>query len=201
MIKTPSYKIVLLGIAAIAQLIAVGSMIINHEKVLTHGMQYKMKTAPVDPYDPFRGKYVRLNIDNVLELDHTDTYMAGETVYAILEEDKLGFVAVSSIQREKPLHLKFIKTKVKYASLRTKNRNKKNEPKTEVFRVTLDLPFQRFYLEEDVAPKAEILYRKHSQSNKEDAHITFRILKGKAVLEGLFIKGIPVAEFVRSSKN
>lgn len=201
MLNTPKYKLVLLGIAAVAQLFAVRSMIINHEKVLTNGTQYKMKTTPVDPYDPFRGKYVRLSVDNVLELEPTDTYKAGEAVYATLKMDGLGFIDISSIQRTKPLHQKFIKTKIRYASLYTKNRNKENKPKIEVFRVTLDLPFQRFYLEENVAPKAETLYRRHSQRNKEDAYITFRLLKGKAVLEQLFIKDVPVAEFVRLSEN
>jgi len=197
MFKPSTYKMVLFGIAAITQLFVVGSMIVNHENVLTNGTQYKMKAVPVDPYDPFRGKYVRLSVKNSLELELTDTYKAGEKVYAILDVDKLGFSTISAIQRKKPTHQKFIKTKITSAYFG----HKLNSDKIDMFRVILDLPFQRFYMEESVAPKAEILYRKHSQRNEENAHITFRVLKGEALIEELFIKDVPVAEFVKSFEN
>ena len=35
-------------------------MIFNKEAVLAQGKDYRFKTAPIDPYDPFRGKYIDL---------------------------------------------------------------------------------------------------------------------------------------------
>ena len=46
-----------LGVSFI-QIITPLSMIIKRESVLKNGGQFKFKTAPVDPYDAFRGRYV-----------------------------------------------------------------------------------------------------------------------------------------------
>ena len=200
MVKIPTYKIVLFGIAVITQLFVIGWMITSHENVLKNGVQYKMKTVPIHPYDPFRGRYVRLRIDDKLEIVSRNAYKVNDPVYAILDVDELGFASVSSIQRETPSHPKFIKTTIKRVSAYVKNRDDKNKSKIEVHQVTLDLPFQRFYLEESMAPEAEALYWDRQRSDV-DSYITVRVLKGKAVLEELFFNGIPVSEFIKSSRN
>ena len=37
-------------------------MIVNREKTLVLGKQFKFHTVPVDPYDAFRGRYVALAV-------------------------------------------------------------------------------------------------------------------------------------------
>ena len=44
-----------------AQLIVPGSMIWKKDMILVKGKSYKFLTAPIDPYDPFIGKYIVLN--------------------------------------------------------------------------------------------------------------------------------------------
>ncbi|MBK6341440.1 MAG: GDYXXLXY domain-containing protein [Flavobacteriales bacterium] len=51
-----------LGIA-LAQLAVPAWMIAGRERVLSQGEVFKFKTAPIDPRDPFRGEYVRLDFE------------------------------------------------------------------------------------------------------------------------------------------
>lgn len=53
----------LLVVLAAAQLAVPASMIVQRETVLTQGRVYKFKTAPVDPVDAFRGRYVALRFE------------------------------------------------------------------------------------------------------------------------------------------
>ena len=56
-------KLTVLIIFIISLLTVPLTMIKQQEKVLTQGVEYKFKTAPIDPYDYFRGRYVALGID------------------------------------------------------------------------------------------------------------------------------------------
>jgi hypothetical protein len=42
-------------------------------------------------------------------------------------------------------------------------------------------------LPEDEAPRAEQLYREHSQRGRQDAHVVLRVRKGEAVAEDLVV--------------
>lgn len=192
-------KLTILGLAALLQLCVLGFMIYSHEIVLLKGDQYKMKTQPVDPYDPIRGRYISLSVQHDIYLSPTDVYKVGETVYAILNQDDKKFTSISHIQRTVPKHKHYIKTTVNFAYKTTKNEYSTTKANDEVFWVALDLPFERFYVEEHLAPEIENLYERHSQRNMQNAHITFRVLNGKAVLENLYIQNLPVSEFIKHS--
>ncbi|MFT6335526.1 MAG: putative membrane-anchored protein [Halioglobus sp.] len=47
----------------LAQLYVPAKMIWNSESTIKDGKAYKFKTQPVDPYDPFRGKFIDLRYD------------------------------------------------------------------------------------------------------------------------------------------
>ena len=47
----------------LAQLYVPASMIFQKERVITQGTAYKFRTAPIDPNDPFRGKYITLSFN------------------------------------------------------------------------------------------------------------------------------------------
>lgn len=53
-------KIILLIVLFAIQLAIPGYMIFEQNQILTEGTAYKFKTRPIDPYDPFRGRYVTL---------------------------------------------------------------------------------------------------------------------------------------------
>jgi uncharacterized membrane-anchored protein len=169
------------------QIITPLSMIIRRESVLKNGEQFKFKTAPVDPYDAFRGRYVALRIeeDNVPapkepRLNH------GQTVYALINTDEQGFAKFTAVTAAiKPQGKSYIQAKVRYVS---------------ADKVHLDLPIDRYYMEEKAAPEADRIYREHSARNKQDAYVTVRIKDGFAVIENLYVGGQRIEDAVKQKK-
>ena len=45
-------------VVAVVQIAAPASMILRRERALDRGERFLFRTAPVDPYDAFRGRYV-----------------------------------------------------------------------------------------------------------------------------------------------
>lgn len=157
------------------QIAAPLSMIAKREAVLRNGTAFRFKTAPVDPYDAFRGRYVALRMEasQVRKPPGLDLRY-GQKVYAQIVADEQGFAKISQITTQKPQGLPFLTAKVNYSLA------------TEVF---LDLPIDRYYMEEKAAPRAEQIYREHSGGDKRDAYVLVRIKDGFAVIEGLYIGG------------
>jgi uncharacterized membrane-anchored protein len=63
--------------------------------------------------------------------------------------------------------------------------------------VRLQLPFDRYYAEEQLAPEIEQAYRANSRRGEQKAFIAVRVRKGRGVLEELYIEDLPVAEYLR----
>ena len=170
---------------SIIQVITPLSMIVKREYVLKNGEQFKFKTAPVDPYDAFRGRYVALRIqgDEIsvpkeLRLDN------GQAIYAVINIDDQGFANLTRVSVDKPHGEAYILAKVKYVS---------------GDKVFLDLPIDRYYMEEKSAPAAERVYRQFAQRNKQDAYIVVRIKDGFAVIESLYVGGQKIEDAVRAN--
>jgi uncharacterized membrane-anchored protein len=192
-VSKKSFKWLFLILVCIIQLYVILAVIVSHEKTLKLGKQYKFKCAPIDPYDPFRGRYVSLNIeDGTVEVLTKKKFQKGEKVYAVLQGSKDGYTSISEIVRTKPKHENYFITKIKYKVWSVQpDLEKKHE------KILIELPFDRYYMEEDMAPKAERLYLRHVKSEKKGAYITVRIRNGKVVLEDLFIDGKTVVDFCR----
>lgn len=185
--KKSSIKIYLFGLLAIIQLYVPASMILEREEILKDGKEFKFKTAPIDPVDPFRGRYVRLSFDNnMAEVSDSLSFSRGETVYALLDINDEGFATITQIRKELPEEgVDFLKTKVQYE---TKFREEK--------RVILDFPFDRFYMEEFKAPEAEIAYRENALDTMITSYALVSIKAGEPVLKDVFIDNMPIKEYV-----
>ena len=55
------YIFIIFIVVGLVQLFVPANMILNEETILKSGTVYKFKTRPVDPNDPFKGKYINLN--------------------------------------------------------------------------------------------------------------------------------------------
>ena len=164
------YFLIFLLVAAV-QLGVPASMIVKRNNTLKNGEVYKFKTRPVDPYDAFRGRYVALGFEQ------------GEELYAILDIDSDGFDKIVDLKRERPENKSFLTVRVSYHSRDS---------------VRLDLPFDRYYMNEKLAPRADRAYREFSRVGKQKAYVTVRILDGFAVLEELYIDDKPIHEYLKS---
>tara|TARA_R110002049_G_scaffold99113_3_gene241664 strand:+ start:5105 stop:5482 length:378 start_codon:yes stop_codon:yes gene_type:complete len=96
--KTIYIFIIFLLVAAI-QLFIPAQMILNQETILKTGTAYKFKTQPVDPSDPFKGKYINLNykIDSFKTND--SLWERNEPIYVYLITDSLGFAKIDTVSR------------------------------------------------------------------------------------------------------
>lgn len=180
--KKNKVVLVLFAILALLQLAESLYMVWRWEDILTTGSPYQWKTAPVDPYDALRGRYVDLWFKETIgpiiddaKIDH------GQTVYAMLGVDANGFAYITGISASKPVSGDYVEAEAGYAM-------------GSVMNVTL--PFKRFYMREDLAPMAETAYQ---QSAGKDGSITVRIKNGMGVVEQLYIGDKTIVEYLRNA--
>ncbi len=175
--------LLILVVAAVVQLLVPVSMIQRREKTLREGEVFKFKTQPVDPYDAFRGRYVRLRYQNNVQLKPDHDFSRQQKVNAHIEVDEEGFSRFSDISREVPEDVPYLKTHLRYT------------PHTNA---VVRLPFDRMYLEEFEAPRAEKAYA--GARVRSNAYVTVRILDGFGVLEDLYVADVPIREYLKREK-
>lgn len=175
---------------AAAQIYVPASMILEREDILATGKTFKFRTAPVDPNDPMRGKYITLNFDeNVYKIHGEQSFNQGEDVFVHLKEDLDGFIEIEKLSVEKPgEEIDFVKAEIWYISYYNDTSD-----------ISINYPFDRYYMEESKAPEAEETY---IESLIDSTTITYAVVKikdGEAVLEDVMIDGISIKEFVDST--
>ena len=180
-------RIILFGLLALGQLAFAAQLILGREEVLREGKVYRFKTAPIDPNDPFRGKFVRLDFEQTQYTDSLDTgWWVGQEVYVQLATDPEGYATLAALWPEAeqagPDHVKAHIHSI-------------SEIKGEAQYVTIRYPFDRYYLEESKAPEAERRYRESGRDSSITAYAQVRILDGEAVLEEVFVDGKPLREW------
>jgi len=178
-------------LVALAQIYVPIRMILDKENVLANGTEYKFKTAPVDPVDPFRGKYITLNYEgNTVEIQNEKDWMIGERIYVSLMADNEGFAQITSVSKEKPKdNQDYIKAKVDFVTDDGSNK------------LTIFYPFDRYYMEETKALKAEQTYIQAQIDTNQITYALIRIKDGDAVLKDVLIDGISIKEIVKTNQE
>ena len=177
------YTLALFFCLALVQIAAPLSTIARRELVLRNGQQFRFRTEPVDPYDAFRGRYVALRFEQAeVALPDGVRFKWDQKVFARIEKDDQGFARIAEVTAERPRDGAYV-----VAQVRWRRRN-------DVIR--LDLPFDRYYMDETAAPAAEEAYREQSRQAPRDSYVTVRIRDGIAVLEELYLGGKPISEFL-----
>jgi uncharacterized membrane-anchored protein len=187
----PKKTVILIAflLLALVQIYVPARMILDREAVLAQGTEYKFKTAPIDPNDPFRGKYLTLSFEeNTIEVANENDWTTGETVYALLTTDEQGFAQIQSVVKEQPSDKQnFLASSISYVSTNGTHQ------------LTLDFPFNRLYLEESKAPEAERVYRESLRNEQQETYALVSIKDGEAVLKDVLIDGTSVLELVKAN--
>jgi uncharacterized membrane-anchored protein len=180
-LDSPRLRWILFLLVVLAQLAVPVTMIRGKEKVLAEGELYRFRTAPVDPYDAFQGRYVALGFDEVRKAHRltSETAREGQRLYAVLERDGEGFAHIKTLLESPPASGDYLRVKVRSVVGDS---------------VTVSFPFDRYYLEEDLAPAAEQVYWDASRAQNRQAWVEVRVLAGKAALEELYLDGKPIHE-------
>ncbi len=182
-------KIILLLfiIVAMVQLFVPASMIIDRENVIKNGNKFNFLTEPVDPNDPFHGKYIDLAFtETEFPLNSDTSWVPNETVFVILETDKDGFARIQSVSKEKPQNsTDYIKARVYYVRADDANT------------MVINYPFSRFYMQETKAQNAEDQFRKAQRNNTKSTYAIISVLNGKAVILDIMIDNVSVTKLAK----
>jgi uncharacterized membrane-anchored protein len=175
------------ALLVLLQLWVPASMIYNREAVLKNGNAFKFRLAPVDPNDPFRGKYIILRFEeNIYREKNGIKWMDVKTAYAQLTTDSAGYAGILSLHKKKPAgSADYIKVNISSSNSDTSN---------EVF---VEWPFDRYYMEETKAAAAEQVYIKSTADSSNKTYALVKVKDGDAVLENVFINNKPIASYLK----
>lgn len=159
---------------------------------------YRFKAGIVDPYDPFRGRYVALNaLPNEIMLKEKKKFQNGAYIYAVLSNDKQGIATVSDLVQSPVANMDHLK--IRYYDHMDPS-NSKDKTGGIIYRIRL--PFDRFYLNENLAPEAEKAVAEITRQNDGECIIKVKIYSdGNYAIEDLEINGRSIHEYLKNNKN
>jgi len=152
-------------VVIVIQLFVPVYMIANKYYILRIGEEFRFKVNPVDPYDAFRGRYVRLRSPQDLR---------GQGRYGLISVDADGFAFISSVSDSRPASGSYV---------RSNSRSR------------FSLPIERYYMEERLAPRAELLAMRRDPG--QEAYVTVRVKNGEMIISGLYIDGVAIEDILR----
>jgi len=181
--------LILLAMVAAGQLAIPVCMVRRQEQTLREGRAYRFRTAPVDPYDAFRGRYVQLSFEQ-----NSAPWAGGTVVYrqpgfAEVAEGGDGYAVVRRVALTPPAQGDYCKVELSYPGWGTN-----------AGVVNFRLPFDRYYMEETKAPTAERVYRQQNRRDRvnSNTYALVFIKDGHAALGELYIGDKPVHEVLKT---
>ena len=166
------------------QLFVPARMIISREQILNNGNTVRFETAPIDPVDPFRGNYVQLSFkENSYRLPGKMELSRGEEVYVLLKSNANNYATIVGLSKSKPVAGSlYVLGEVDYVAENL---------------VYFNFPFERFYMEEFKAPKAESAYFESRIDSSQKAYADVRVLDGRAVIKNIYINDTAIADLIK----
>ncbi len=183
-----NWYLLVFGILVAAQWYVPGKMVLESETLLREGKAFKFRLAPVDPTDPFRGKYIALNYHNS-RYNTSTLWTRGDDVFVELAEDEEGFAKIIDLSPVQPNHTNdYIKATV---------RSYYEWDET----VIISYPFDRYYLEESIAYPAEEVFRQLRRDSNTVAYGLISIKNGSGVLSAVILNDRPIEELAREWRD
>ena len=170
----------------LAQWIVPGSMIYQREEVLSKGKAFRFQTEPVDPANPFKGRYVALSFkeDQITIPSYKRNFEQGQDIYVAIKVNKEGFAYISDIHERQPDNgIDYIAANVRYAVTDSNN-----------VTIHFTYPFEEFYMDEYKAPKTETVYRESAIDSSKVTYALVKVWKGRTVIQNVYIGDKTIGE-------
>src|SRR6478735_1286441 len=107
------WHLVVFIVVAAVQVAVPGSLVWKREHTLREGTVWKFRTAPVDPIDAFRGRYVALKFDaETQEISPPADTHYHQTVYVTLRQNADGYAEIDQVFGAKPAGNDFFKAQL-----------------------------------------------------------------------------------------
>jgi len=189
--STRGVRIILLIVVALVQLTVAGGAIIRSETALRSGEVFRFRIQPVDPVDAFRGRYVaiRFALDRAPAPDGLEV-VPRQWVFVPLLVDDDGLAAFGPAALEPP-------ASGAYLRLRSGGIYPDEDG---LRRVWVSLPFNRYYMDETLAPEAERAVW-NRRGGRRDASVTVRVRKGVGVIDELYIGDVPIHQWLAENAS
>ena len=181
---------IIFALMVVAQWAAPMTLIRKHEQVLTQGELVKFKCGAPDPFDPLRGRYLVIAVEDPhATLPATPAFKGGETVFASLKIGADGFALFDTVYAAPPESGLYLKCKLPSYLYDTDKR------------VRLEVPIERFYLNEAVAPEADKWLAAAQRDRAQSATwVEVRLHAGTAVITDIKHDGKSVVEVIRNAR-
>lgn len=168
----------------LVQWLVPGKMIWEKGATVSKGKAFRFATEPVDPSDPFRGRYIVLNFEaDTFRIAEQNQFDVDNEVYVLLESDAQGFARIKNVSVNKPANEHdYVKAHISVFF----NDNS--------YVLHIIYPFEIFYLEEAKAPKAELDYFESMRDSTQKTYALVKVYNGDAVIENVFINGKPLVK-------
>jgi hypothetical protein len=179
--------IAVFAVAAVAQWLLPLSGIWQHERVISRGTLVRIECAAPDPYDPLRGRYLAVRPAESTVSQPKGFPRGGHVVpvWATLEAGDDELARIKSVSLEPVSGPTVILLMAR--SWGTING-------TDV--IGLEWPFDRFYLNERLAPDADKLVAERRRDGKRTV-AELHLLDGQAVLTDILLDGVSIRELVK----
>jgi hypothetical protein len=174
------------AVAAVAQWLLPLAGIWQHERVISRGTLVRIECAAPDPYDPLRGRYLAVRPQELGQFAPPNMPpLRTVPVWATLEQDDDGLSRIKSLSLEPIAGPTVIE-------LLARRSGETNGAPT----VMLTWPFDRFYLNERLAPEADKLVAERFRDGKRTV-AEVRLLDGRAVLTDVLLDGVSIRDVVK----
>lgn len=185
-------KTIFLVYAALVVLIPV-YIIASSEMILGSGKLYKFRMEGYDPFDLFRGNYLRLNINTEnIPTEKTD-WEAGEKVYLKIDVDQDGYAYFSEAMDTPPTSGDYMVSKIpSWFILPEVNARFGNGMRSKTISVDMPDHLGKYFINEDYADKGERLLQ--DERRKTTLHV--RVLNGGARLEDIYVGDAPIMKIL-----
>lgn len=178
-------------VVVLAQIAVPAFMIARHEHTLRSGERFLFQCAPIDPVDVFRGRYVALTFaQDTADGGNLDFTSNGNAFAEVIVADD-GYARLGRLFKAPPASGTFLRVKVAWWHRVDPESGNGNL-------VRVSLPFNRYYMEENLAIGAEKAYLGLDSEGPSRAHAAVRILNGYAVIEDLYLDGMEVRQYLES---
>jgi len=180
--KRKPYLLFLLILLFLFQLYVPASIIFKNERVYISGTTYKIELAPIDPNDPFRGKYINLSFrQNTAKIPAHFSAREGSSIFVIMKPGKNGFLEIDSLSEN---HVQTLDPRI-CISARISYFSEEGSGKE----AHIIYPFARFYVEESEAADAEERYRAAAMDSTKLSYGLLNVYNENAVLKEVIING------------
>ena len=196
----PVLPLLLFGAACIAQWAVPLASIRMHEEVIERGTQIRLAVTAPDPYDPLRGRYLRLRpVEIEVALDPAIASLkSGHKVWGQLEKGSDGLHHLGKITEQKPDHGDYVPLTTLGAPHAKIGPGGVVQPDANASKVRVEWPFDRFFVNEKIAPEADVWLRENSRE-KKTVVAELRVLNGESVLTNLEFDGLSFREVLKKS--